>query len=309
MIRSLVVIALPALLLTAQVNAAVRQPAKHIAVSTQHTGWMSRSANPTHAWLYVNGNPDLIEIYDLDAFGIPKIGSITTGVDNPECMTLDAKGNLYLANFNGSVVMYPPGATSPSVTLTQGLPGPFCVAVDGHGNLWVNNNSPNPSILIFAPGQMQPFETITGSLIQSPTDSFFDPAGNYYFADDLTGLNEIPSGSFQPVSAGLHELTSASGATMTNDGAIFAANFSGQGRKILVYRRGKLDPEQRTVDFSGNADYMTHGTVKRIDYVFLPNRFSNTVSVFKVRATEPTVVFQTDISGTNGVAYKAKGVP
>src|SRR5580700_1521047 len=62
-------------------------------------GWMARDANPKHAWLYVNGNNNIVEVYDLDARPGPRlIGTIADGLNNLESMTVDQKGTLYVAN-------------------------------------------------------------------------------------------------------------------------------------------------------------------------------------------------------------------
>jgi sugar lactone lactonase YvrE len=63
---------------------------------------------------------------------------ITTGIDNPLGLAIDASGTLYVSNFPASITEYPAGSTSPSKTITgQGLTDPFGLALDASGNLYI----------------------------------------------------------------------------------------------------------------------------------------------------------------------------
>jgi hypothetical protein len=77
-------------------------------------------ASAKHPWLYVGDfNNNVILIYDVANLHAPKpIGQLFQGLVTPAGMTLDAQGNLYVANQGGgSVVIYPPGASAPSLCL------------------------------------------------------------------------------------------------------------------------------------------------------------------------------------------------
>ena len=103
--------------------------------------WMSRKANHDHAWLYVSDTANsVVYIYELAKTGASLIGEITDGLNGPFGLTVDKSGNLYVANQNtpGNVLIYPPGKTSPSLTLSEGLTTPQGVAVDASGNVLKN---------------------------------------------------------------------------------------------------------------------------------------------------------------------------
>lgn len=64
---------------------------------------------------------------------------ITNGLDEPDGITTDESGNLYVANQH-SVTIYKPGASSPATTITSGVDYASDVAVDSAGDLYVTNN-------------------------------------------------------------------------------------------------------------------------------------------------------------------------
>ena len=302
-------IAVPMCVVAGPVRSTAAAPGYHLSRQVHH-GWMDRDANSKHAWLYVGGAaPDVIAIYDLDKAGTPLIGQITSGLGNVQGITLDASGNLYVANKDGGdITIYAAGATEPTSVLSQGLNQPFCAAVDSQGDVYVTNNGgPEPDIVIYPPGQTTPSATITSSIIQAPTDAFFDVSDNFYFVDDRTGPNIIPAGSQQPSSLGLTGWSEPSGITKTSDGTLYVANFVGK-RRILMYPPGSQSPSQ-SLKFNGNADYLSSGFVKNREYVLAPNFFSNTVSFFRPGQRQDTLTLATIAQGANGVALKPPGVP
>ncbi|MGA8474609.1 MAG: hypothetical protein WB681_06040 [Candidatus Cybelea sp.] len=66
-----------------------------------------------------------------------EIGAITNGIQNPNGMVLDRRGNLYVANDSvPSITEYAPNATSPSFTYSLGMQSAISVSVDVHGNVY-----------------------------------------------------------------------------------------------------------------------------------------------------------------------------
>lgn len=60
--------------------------------------------------------------------------ALTGKGEGPNALTFDRAGNLYVVNysggyFNGSLCVYPPGATTPSITVTEGILRPGAVAI------------------------------------------------------------------------------------------------------------------------------------------------------------------------------------
>jgi len=290
--------------------------ARHHAIVERHGGWMARDANPNHAWMYVaSGTESIIAIYDLEhRFGPHKIGEITQGLTNPSGLAVDAKGALYATNYDngnagGGVSIYPPGATSPSLTLSQGLSVPLDVAVDDIGNVWVVNRGSAPSIVVYPPGQTTPSQVITSSLIQVPTQIIFDSAQDVYFGDNLMGVSEIPAGSSVPVSLNLQKLTATSGIALDpTNGDLFVSTDGPQ--KILVYPAGQTQPS-RTLKLSATACFLANGVIRNREFVFVPDCGSTgNIWVFNSNKNSPLETWNLPAAGgACCIAFKPAGVP
>lgn len=91
--------------------------------------------------LYVlNSAADAVQIFTNTYYR--QLGSITNGVSNPQAVTIDKQGNLYVTNqatSPGDIAEYAPGATSPSSTYNASQPEG--VAVDRRGNIFVADNN------------------------------------------------------------------------------------------------------------------------------------------------------------------------
>ncbi len=274
-------------------------------------GWMKPKANPRHPWLYVSDTANnAVYIYDLDKNGASLIGAITTGLNGPFGMTIDKSGNLYVVNQNppGNVAIYPPGHTSPSLTLSQGLTVPQGVAVDATGKVYVMNRGSTPGIDVFPAGSSQPSEYITNNLIQNPIQDFFDGSGNLYFSDPNTGVSEIPKGSQQPVSLGLQGLSQATGIALATSGNLYVNDYRPNEPYVThVYALGRTNAKYNLKgDVAGY--YLTSGSLGFRDYIFVPDWFSNRVFVYRDEFRKPYSVVDTPGSNTGASAFKPAGV-
>jgi hypothetical protein len=115
------------------------------------------------ALLFVGDNANnQISVFDANSkTQSPKpIRVIKSGLNGPQGLTTDRKGNLYVANlYNNTVTIYGPGASSPKATLSQSLSTPVDVKVDGAGNVYVANDPGlgNPSFIVeYAAGGSSP---------------------------------------------------------------------------------------------------------------------------------------------------------
>jgi sugar lactone lactonase YvrE len=284
-----------------------------LAVAPVHSndGWMAKTANPKHPWMYVSGtNSHNVLVYDLAKFGAPQIGSITSGINGPRGLFVDEAGNLYVANQGGAnVALYSPGATTPSLVLSQGLSQPVSAAVDPQGNVWVTNEGSQPSIVVYPPGGTTPSETITDPLIKIPQQITFDPSGNAYFADNSTGVSEILAGTTQPVSLQLERLAAGSSNGMAidpHDGTLFVS-FGNVINQVNVYGAGHRKP--RRILSAPSADGLAIATIGRQEDLFVPASQLSTVVVFRTHGDAPIGQFAVNTQYTRSVAVKAAGVP
>lgn len=122
------------------------------------------------------------------------VGSITTGISAPSGMNVDPIGDLFVTNSprdsSGSVTVYPPGATSPSLTIMGGLASPNSVAIAPDGTVYVTD-SRTSEVQEYHPGATQPFLTIPVQVfpreygVASPADVAVDRLGNAYVYYDV----------------------------------------------------------------------------------------------------------------------------
>ena len=81
-----------------------------------------------------------------------ELGVITNGISCPLAESMDQQGNLYVANsagtFEGNVVEYAPGSTSPSFTYSANMGQPYAVTVDRHGNVYEAGDESASSLTI-----------------------------------------------------------------------------------------------------------------------------------------------------------------
>lgn len=132
------------------------------------TSWMSADAKGKSELLYVSdGATNDVYVYDY-----PKgteVGKLT-GFNYPDGQCVDARGDVYITNFEaGTVLEYAHGGTTPVKTLeTDG--NPIGCSVSPAGDLAVANFS-TPS----GPGNVLVFKAASGT----PTE-YSDPSGCYY---------------------------------------------------------------------------------------------------------------------------------
>lgn len=276
------------------------------------SSWMDERANPHRPWLYVSdATGNFVSIYSFNKSGAKIVGQITVGLNGPFGMAIDKSGNLYVANQNapGNVVVYPPGQTSPSLTLTADLSTPQGVAVDDGGYVYVTNRGNPSGIAVYPPGSSQPSHYITSTLIQSPIQDVFDGAGNLYFSDPLTGVSEIAKGTQQPSSLGLKGLAQATGIALTASDHLYVNNYRSGGRYVArVYSLGLVNPRYDLKQPIG-AYYLASGYIGLRQFVFVPDWFSNRVFLFKDGSRKPFSILTTLGHNAVGVAFKPAGVP
>jgi Putative Ig domain len=171
-----------------------------------------------------------------------------TGLDQPQGIAFDSVGNLYVANYGGTITEYAPDANGDAAPIRTiggahtGLLSPTALALDSFGNLFVANGLGN-DVLEFAPGAQDdasPTATITG--ISNPVAIAFDPQGRLWVSSvDTIEAIEIVNG---PVNAyatlgGAHTgLDGVKGFAFDADGWLHVSNLNA-GTETL-YRPGSI---------------------------------------------------------------------
>jgi sugar lactone lactonase YvrE len=271
------------------------------------------SSNQKDPWLYVSGNTtNNVAIYDLAKHSFPKIGAISTGVSSPGGIALDKKGNLYVANTTGSVTIYAPGSTSPTRTLTDHLSAPESVALAPSGDIYVCNRGGSPSVVVFHPGKTTASSVITDSLIQVPAQIQFDSAGDMFYADNNTGVSELPAGSSTQAmfSLKLEDLQRTDGVVLDpTDGNLFVSTFGNELDGVRVFAPHFKKPIRQLEDSAGD-DFGNAGSINGRELMFIPDHLDDMVKAFRSDSRHPAYSIDTGAAGhSTGVAFKPGGVP
>ena len=99
-------------------------------------------------WVPSFGGATMVKYSSTGEILSPGDGYTAGGLDHPQGVAVDQKGNVWIANNfgpesapgEGNVVVYPGGDPSQAVTITGGgLNHPFAVQIDGYGRAWVTN--------------------------------------------------------------------------------------------------------------------------------------------------------------------------
>lgn len=167
---------------------------------------------------------------------------ITDGVTNPYGLYIDAKRNLYVANWSdNSVTKYKLGSSQPSATYTQDLNTPLYPIVDANGDLLVSNA--NGTIVEYKGGSPSNPQVL-------PTDGSeadgmdFDSKGNLYvaFRGGVYGdsIDEFTDGLRRHHSLGM-TLSSPQGLVVDKNGTILVVSTADKDR-IDEYLPGSKTP-------------------------------------------------------------------
>lgn len=162
----------------------------------------------------------------------PVAGTLSGTFENPQGMAVDPAGNLYVSNGNASdVLVYPPGASSPTTTLTDPVGFPVDVAIGSDGtvyvaNVWASMGNPG-SVAVYAPGATSPTSVLRDQGFVQVAGVALDHSGNVFVSYDQSNgkfgtVAEFPAGSTNPV------------ATKINVGAVGGIGFDNAGHMLLV---------------------------------------------------------------------------
>ncbi|HEV3092131.1 MAG TPA: hypothetical protein VGX91_11900 [Candidatus Cybelea sp.] len=181
----------------------------------------------------------------------------------PTGLAMDQTGTLYVLDAcNGNdIEQYPPGRTTPSVTITNGVNSPIGAAIDGNQTLYVSNTSP-ASIAEYSYGSTSPSRTISGQGLVDPLGIAVDRNGGLYIADDgAAGVFLVPAGTSNVVPLNLKGVSEplavavepTTGDLWVGDGASGSVNIYRPGSAIPARTLGGLMyPFAMAIEQDGN---------------------------------------------------------
>jgi serine/threonine-protein kinase len=208
-----------------------------------------RDASPGHIYSSSFG-ANTVTYYNKGAGpNNPVAGSLTGSFENPEGMAVDKAGNLYVTNSNAkNVLVYPPGATSASLTLTDpnGFPDDIAFGSDGTAyvaNLWAPMGNPG-SISVYPPGATTPSTTLNDQAFVQVVGVALDKHNNVFVSYDQTNgahgtVVEFRAGSSTPTATNI-VLGSAGGIGFDKAGRMLVIDQAAP--TLNVYHPGSSTP-------------------------------------------------------------------
>jgi hypothetical protein len=168
--------------------------------------WMAHDAAASGKRVYVgNLGANSVDIFNLRGKNQQPVGTITSGINFPGGMTVDAKGNLYVANERESdslysVTIYAKGSTTPSNVITKDLSSPTDVAVATDGTIYVTNFNEldNGYVSVYPKGNIRKEYRLSDFNGGAPLSIALDKSGNIYVMYDTSDTGGSAVNEYAP---------------------------------------------------------------------------------------------------------------
>ena len=200
---------------------------------------------------YYSGAPGGVSVFDLPLKpkSVPKYTFVLTGTSDPDHLTFDPSGNLWVTSHkNNSVLEYTgpfttSGALTPATTLTNGITQPAGIAFDKGGNLYVAVLSNGTKSIAIFPTPISNKKPHYLDGLVGEGGLIFDAKGNLYASSDGNptaiaryNSNDLASGDKPSIvdSTGLPDEGYESDFALTATGNLYFAN-CGTSPSIFVY--------------------------------------------------------------------------
>ena len=277
-------------------------------------GWLSPAAAQATELLYVADVADnAVLIYDANAHNPAPLGSITSGIDEPDGLTIDAAGTLFVANAgNNTVTTYRHGSLVVANTYRQGLSGPTDVAVGSDGTLYVSNNHSGTDgfVLEYPPHGFSPNRTIADFPHRGvPNDVALDRSGNLYVSYGVRGpgvfshVNEYAPHSSTPEPLGMI-FDFAAGMTFDASGDLLVCDEPYQA--VEVFKPRHRNPFEDIT--AGFGEPVMPAFNARHDRLYVSDVTGKAVHVFAYPSAHPIGKISNGFTQPLGIALFAKSV-
>jgi hypothetical protein len=237
-------------------------------------GWISPDKKKKKSLLYVSDEgAGMVNIYSVPKY--TEVGQITDGIDEPEGLATDKKGNLYVTNIGGdTVTVYKPGQTSPFLTLAEPNE-PVSVAVGSNDDVYVGDFS--GAVEVFAPGATSPSRRLTNAALEYVLGLGVDASNDVYAAGlgaSGAAVVEYADATGTGTNLGLTGLSVPAGAFIDNNKNLAISDFGDD--EVLIYPPGETSPSST---FSAPSPDRS-GVNKAKNEMYIPEGDSDALGVY-----------------------------
>ncbi len=173
-----------------------------------------------------------------------------TGLREPEGVTVDSDGNVYVSDtLHNRVLALPAGSTKQTLLSFEGLSFPTGVTTDDTGAVYVNDAG-NKRVVVLAAGSKKQIQ-LPFTDLGNPTGLAVDRAHTVYVTDtENNRVVALAAGSTTESLLPFTGLKAPTGLVVSDDGTVYVAD--GGNNRVLALARGSRI--QTTLPFTGLSD-------------------------------------------------------
>jgi sugar lactone lactonase YvrE len=271
------------------------------ATSTQLEVTVPLQCGTGNVTVSVNGTdvPGPIFTYQIST----KVTTFATGLSNPEYLTIDGTGNLYVTNFgDGSVSKISPAGVT--ATFASGLSQPTGITIDQYGDLYVASNSVTNTCTIeeiIPTGTVSSFATITGYVYGLKMDN----SGNLYAANAGTAsISKITfTGNTSTFATGISGISDIA---IGSNGNLYATGIT-NGAVYKITQAGSVSSVSTGFSFGGPNGIAVDNNNNLYFTVFGNNTLSQYNTVSQINASGMLTTFAAGLDEPCGLIIDTNG--
>jgi sugar lactone lactonase YvrE len=248
-----------------------------------------------------NGNAASGPIFSYDT--TYQLTTFATGLSNPQYLTIDEAGDLYVTNFGNGTISKISSAGVVS-TFASGLNGPTGITIDVNSNIYVatTNNMNVSFILKITPsGTVDSFANVTGYIYGLTIDN----SGNLYAANSVAGgiAKITSSGTVSTFATGMASIT---GIAFSSNGNLYATGTT-NGSVYKITPNGAVTVVSSGFSFGGQNGIAVDENSNLYITVFGNNTLSQYNTVTKIGVSGMISTLTTGLDDPCGLIIDANG--